>query len=285
VLWPWCATCLLINFFPTTTKPPTILTYYSTGAGMASSERRPLQDLPLERFTGIQHKSVGRPDSLKSPSGSLLPIKRSADSPGLLLSPAKRRLLAQAVIRSPEFTSSPLASSSRLTTVSPRSGPGLGGTEGPSRKLDFDATTPETKAVIPGRASHLAPSPILQEAKIASSAPNSAVASMNHSIHRHAPDSPPLLPAHVPRMVIREQPSLPGSSSIHYPGFDTYTDKHLHVPHVWDRVVAADVEDEMSTREADKENMPARRRTKKLSVALGERDFQAALLSAGPLRT
>jgi hypothetical protein len=94
----------------------------------------------------------------------------------------------------------------------------------------------------------------------------------------------------------RQTASLPDASSVHYPGFTTYVDTHIHShTHnqpppppmnmsmgITDRSVLQQTRAEPNPDvilEGNKENMPARRRMKKLSMALGERDLQAALSS------
>ncbi|KIK67831.1 hypothetical protein GYMLUDRAFT_795221 [Collybiopsis luxurians FD-317 M1] len=222
-----------------------------------ASRPGPLGEWPLERFL---------PSSSKS-SGPSRPNKRPL-SPGgpSLFSPAKRRILAQEGILSPE-----------KTIKSPLKGYGVGFGDllrepgSPAKKLDFGLPQPEaatssasTRPSTPSRAvlsRSLAPSPELVSKASAKSTPRRTFDNddffatpdrLSSSKSSHLP--PPLF-----NLVSRELPAPPDPQSVHYPGFVVHQDAHNPVinPAALDSLSQLEDHDEW------KENVVPRRKVKK----------------------
>ncbi|KAL0949315.1 hypothetical protein HGRIS_009391 [Hohenbuehelia grisea] len=239
----------------------------------------PLQELPLELYV--------HSDPTTSTNSKLTRSHKRPLSPGApnLFSPAKRRILAEEGILCPDKTAkSPLSLSSRRIASAAAFADALRGPGSPARKLDFG--TPKNNrechstqlaqeplfaspTKTPTRSTHhtLAPSPELTPKSRSNSLPpsDSDVSEMDINASDLPPHSPPRI-FRIPLMVPREMPPPPDPQSVHYPGFDVYVDTHLSLPHARDAPREAD-----SARQPDaewyKENMPPRRKVKKLATA------------------
>lgn len=227
----------------------------------------PLQELPLDLFL---------PPNPNLPTKSR-PNKRPL-SPGgpNLFSPAKRRILNDEGIFSPEKTfKSPISgryAPARFAEV-------LGGPASPARKLDFGVAKHRVESPVPSRIS----------ANIATTTPTRAIPSSS----RLAP-SPELRP---PRrqdddemedyfssaghssssqlaFVAREIPPPPDPQSNHYPGFHVHYDTHIPLTSVdvdMDDVAPVD-------KDGQKENVAPRRKPRK-AVTAPNTDLKSQLFS------
>jgi hypothetical protein len=242
----------------------------SPNSPLSPTSRQALQDLPLESYVVAHNRLDGRLENFKSPRSILRPGKRSVASPGSFLSPAKRRLLGQADLdyhmSSPD-SAPPRTPSSHCSPNSPLASSGLRGSSQLSRKLTFaEPSTPKQESTLEiAPAPKLAPSPILKEAQITQSVLSTHIQSHGNSRTGNAIYDMGSSPSW-------GISSLAATSSIHYPGFATYVDPHLQPTSLARNGGSAD-----DGEESDKENLPTRRRAKKLSLALGEKDVQAAL--------
>jgi hypothetical protein len=224
----------------------------------------PLQELPLDQFLS--------PNPNLPFASKLRPNKRPL-SPGgpNLYSPAKRRILNEEGIFSPEKTTkSPISSRgtpAHFTDV-------LSGPSSPARKLDFGVPKHSIKGVgasstaaldkTPARpaslSNRLAPSPELKP-KTRSSCPGDyemddyfSMPNCSSSSHSSA--------IHIP--VPHEMPPPPDPQSVHYPGFRVHSDTHNLTP-VDDDLESLSLFD--NNKDGQKENLPPRRKPRKVATA------------------
>lgn len=238
----------------------------------------PLQDLPLDRLL---------------PHPPSRPHKRPL-SPGgpSLYSPAKRRILNQEGIFSPEKTiKSPIstrATPSRFIDV-------LSGPSSPARKLDFGVLKHAVK--VPGveatpvhqtsTSNRLAPSPELKhnpqppwpddDMDDYFNMPTSS-SSRSSTIPISVPREmlPPPDPQSIPISVPREMPPPLDPQSVHYPGFRVHCDAHILLTSVHDDLGTLSLID--NNKDAQKENVAPRRKAHKMATALNA-DLKSPLFS------
>ncbi|KAI0033332.1 hypothetical protein K488DRAFT_85014 [Vararia minispora EC-137] len=223
--------------------------------------RDPLVELPLERFLS---SSTG-PDAARSSSSKRSAQKRPL-SPGLantLISPAKRRMLAQVGLVSPLRTRSPLsdfaAHSHAPDTAPSRLFPTNDGKREPTppaflgeenvasgrENVGSAETTP--------RATRTSPRLAARRASISSSATRRTPRA--NSVKA---TSPPLSRegSPLPIVISRPRAPTPNRDSEHYPGFDIHYDNHI----VLERVRSPEAPSQPISRgEADKENLRPKR--------------------------
>ncbi|KIM46347.1 hypothetical protein M413DRAFT_24085 [Hebeloma cylindrosporum] len=195
----------------------------------------PLQELPLDRFL------LSNPNL----SASAIESNKRPLSPGgpTLFSPAKRRILNEEGIFSPEKSwKGPLPCSKGLLASPARFHDVLAGPASPARVLDFGspknatgdpqkrpnlsaAALDATSSRITTSTQDLAPSPelkprITRQARV-----------LHPLEHGGVPldDIPPVRLRPIPSFIPRELPPQPDPCSIHYPGFEVFRDAHIIV--------------------------------------------------------
>ncbi|KAF9569009.1 hypothetical protein CPC08DRAFT_702130 [Agrocybe pediades] len=263
----------------------------------------PLKELPLDRF--LPSNSLLTPAPSKPARNNKRPLSPGGAS---LFSPAKRRILREDGIYSPERTCKPSLSS--IMSSPARFSQVLSGPDSPARKLDFgmpkfvagdpqkrsSSTTFMTRSTAPvtpkqapiASSSSLAPSPELKTTS-ARAVRASSPRSMDFSQQEEDVDgdraenlrsccckSCNTQPSTIPR----ELPPLPNPSSIHYPGFEVYRDPHLLE---W----ATEKDDSCQRRsqvdsDTNQENVPPRRKTRKAPISLAKSDFKDPAITPIP---
>ena len=255
----------------------------------------PLQELPLERFLP---SNPNLPPV--SPFKSVRPNKRPL-SPGgpSLFSPAKRRILNEEGIFSPEKTlKSPMLESRGRAQSPAHFTDVLRGPGSPAKKLDFglpknhleksktpaasmtlDVTPPRPRSTTSG----LAPSPeFIPKSK---SAQSSSFASSRHSddtlemdnYFSPQPRPSPSRPTVTPALIPRELPPPPDPQSVHYPGFRVHQDTHIIIAPVGSDF---DIESVASAeKDGQKENIPLRGKARKAATAPTSSDLKTLLFS------
>jgi hypothetical protein len=219
----------------------------------------PLRELPLDQFL--------------PQNPNLRPNKRPL-SP-ILYSPAKRRILNEEGIFSPEKT--------RKSPISVRGTPSrftgtLSGPSSPARKLDFgtpkhpvkDSGAPNmsTPARPASSSNRLAPSPELKSNSQSSRSADETDGdpSMHNRSHSSA------APTSVPRRI----PPPPDPQSIHYPGFRVHFDKQIFITSVDNGLESLSLVD--NDKDGQKENTAPRRKPRKVATA-SNADLKSQLFS------
>lgn len=202
-----------------------------------------LQDLPLTHFL-----PSGASPSLKTPTNAK-PAKRPlSPSKSTIFSPAKRRILRSEGILLPGGASC----ASSMASPSPVQRAGV--TQGNSKHR---------------RTSRRSSPKLTRQCSTITSGDDSASAlSLRRSSRLQSSQ-----PRAAPTAILREMPPPHDRQSVHYPGFDTYQDKHIFlVPS--QTIPSSDNEDSwssseevLSEREISKENIPPRKKAKKSSLA------------------
>ena len=253
--------------------------------------RGALLELPLERFvssstttdpnvpsSSFTHSPFTHPKSNKRPHSPGVPTP---------LSPAKRRILVQEGILPPPKPrlGSTTASVARHRFAAEYFQSLVQGPESPAMKLDFGFESKAEEGPSSRVASRVitAPQALRNEAiqaKRTRTSPRLAQrASQTNSTPKllsrsdlsrtksraHVASPSPRVKTALPTMVPREMPPVPDRYSVHYPGFDVFQDTHVLLPGAF-RVLNAErppVKDQERERDAEKENLPPRRRVRK----------------------
>ena len=221
----------------------------------------PLQELPLAHFL-----PSGASPSLKTPIAK--PAKRPlSPSKSTIFSPAKRRILRSEGILLPGGSS--------LSSFRPQLPSYRGDVFGASCASSTASPSPVQRAgVAQGnskdrRTSRRSSPKLTRQCSTITSGDDSASA---HSLRRSS-RLQSSQPRASPIAILREMPPPHDRQSVHYPGFDTYQDKHIFlVPS--QTIPSSDNEDSwpsseevLSEREISKENIPPRKKAKKSSLA------------------
>ena len=253
----------------------------------------PLQDLPLEFFLPPNPNVPNSP--FKLGKGGKRPISPGAPS---TFSPAKRRILNAEGIFSPETLKSPVSVRARSPA---HFGDLVRGPDSPARKLDFglpknySQSTAGSSTVVNSAASSqfdtvlmtptrpssastniLAPSPeLLPKSTSTPISSSSSFLMLNDTPEMDDYFSPrPCHPAtrlsSTPTMSRRELPPPPDRQSVHYPGFDVLLD--THIASLCARSSSLDSADSVGAdlkqeKEGCKENLPPKRKAKKVTTA------------------
>ncbi|TFK43687.1 hypothetical protein BDQ12DRAFT_675392 [Crucibulum laeve] len=248
--------------------------------------RSPLQELPLEHFLP---SNPNQPTPFKPNKSN----KRALSPGGLILySPAKRRILCEEGIFSPEKTcKSPLSASRGRSATPARFTDVLMGSDSPAKKLDFgspkyhaeSSSVPRMTAMkldsTPTRSSSssssLAPSPELKVMLSSSSASSFSSDAESEDYFTSADaSSSRLSSAPAPTLIPRQLPPPADPQSAHYPGFRVYQDPHIVVfPPLSQEEVA------QQTNERHNENLPPRRKARKAASAPTVTDLKAQIFS------
>ncbi|VDC06172.1 unnamed protein product [Peniophora sp. CBMAI 1063] len=213
--------------------------------------REPLVDLPLDRFVD---------DNPRAP-----PQKRPLSPGSTIISPAKRRMLAQGGLAFPSArVRSPLVDFGAQTSV-----PSSLRSEGVARKLDFGMPTPSASRASPAPASSGGENVAAEPTRTRTS-PRLAARIPSGSTRRSRPPSSkgstaPLsrepTPSNSPLLVPRELPTPHRASSPSHPGFDIPFDTHVEVSR--QRASVKPPSSRGSSREPDGENKENLRPTRK----------------------
>jgi len=247
----------------------------------------PLQDLPLDRFL------------LSNPNLSASAIKSNkrplSPSGPTLFSPAKRRILNEEGIFSPEKSCKGPLPCSKGSLASPvRFHDVLAGPASPARVLDFGSPKsatgdpykrpPLSAAALDASSSRttsstqdLAPSPELKPGITR----QARVLHPTHALeHGGNPfdDDPPVLSSPVcgvPSFIPRELPPQPDPCSIHYPGFVVFQDPHVIVFSFQDSGPSLSLKKIEVDHDATKENVLPQRKTRKVTMAPSSSDLKS----------
>lgn len=262
--------CLIATPIPTTiivrvivirsTSKSSLFLQHSTTHMMSCSV--PLQELPLAHFL-----PSGASPSLKTPTIAK-PAKRPlSPSKSTIFSPAKRRILRSEGILLPGGSSL-----SSFRPQLPSCGSDLFGA---SRASSTASPSPVQRTCVAQgnskdrRTSRRSSPKLTRQCSTITSGDDSASAlSLRRSSRLQSSQ-----PRAAPIAILREMPPLHDRQSVHYPGFDTYQDKHIFlVPS--QTIPSSDNEDSwssseevLSESEISKENIPPRKKAKKSSLA------------------
>lgn len=251
-----------------------------------SASRSPLQDLPVEQFLVPPNPNLTVTPSKRHTRTHKRPRSPAAPSS---CSPVKRRILCEESIVSPTFKSP--FSSTKSGRISPTRFHDLllQGPDSPIRKLDFGERDENVESLFPSgmTVSVLSRQSPRTSPPLRSKATSSGKKRLLRSPVWRTPDSPPVknkeagqrspvsaempTPQLSPPITIPRRVTPPRRNSVHYPGFDVYLDPHDYVPKAPNTTpIDAGVYfsdrtgDKTSAKEADKENLPPRRRAQKL---------------------
>ncbi|KAH9939985.1 hypothetical protein B0H21DRAFT_755405 [Amylocystis lapponica] len=258
---------------------------------MPQQLRPPLTELPLERFL----PPASNADSSYSPSR---PNKRP-HSPGgsSLYSPAKRRILDEEGVFSPERKSPMSSASGRFAPLyfnALLQGPGS-----PVRKLEFGAAKPTVSATpVPAVAgtprmtrsatvaaqkvqtTKLAPSPELSSKK-GGSRSKATPLSVTHPAGPELKDPLRTRTSGAPVLTIPREVIPPDRQSTHYPGFDVFQEPYIIIPSTpFTTASESDAGSFTEDEDVDKENVRPPRRKKVNPADLADMAWaKAGLLS------
>lgn len=247
----------------------------------------PLQDLPLDRFL------------LSNPNLSASAIKSNkrplSPSGPTLFSPAKRRILNEEGIFSPEKSwKGPLPCSKGSLASPVRFQDVLAGPASPARVLDFGSPKnaagdpyerpPSSAAALEASSSRttsstqdLAPSPELKARITRQARVVPPTYPLEHSGNLFDDDSPVLSSplCGVPSFIPRELPPQPDPCSIHYPGFVVFQDPHVIVFSFQDSDPSLSLKKIEVDHDAIKENILPQRKTRKVTRAPSSSDLKS----------
>ncbi|KZV64090.1 hypothetical protein PENSPDRAFT_189084 [Peniophora sp. CONT] len=231
--------------------------------------REPLVELPLDRYIG---------DAVEARTAQKRPL-----SPGsTIISPAKRRMLAQGGLAFPSSrVRSPLVDFGAQTSIPTSSSLRV---EGVARKLDFGASIPSASRAspAPGGEENMAAEPT----RTTRTSPRLAARTTPASSRRaaRAPNSkgsaPPLSREATPSpmLVSRDLPTPHNPSSPSHPGFDIPFDTHVEISR--SRASVKPPSSRGSSREPDGENKENLRPTRK-----GRKGSEGKPMSKGKTQT
>ncbi|CAL1701185.1 unnamed protein product [Somion occarium] len=261
---------------------------------LSASSRAALQELPLEQFLVPPDSNLTVTPSKRTTRSNKRPRSPAVPSS---CSPVKRRILCEESLVSPTFRSPFSSNKSGRFSPSRFHELLLQGPDSPVKKLDFGKGEENVESVFPSgmkvsvlsRRSPRNTTP-LRSAAASKSKASTPKFSSRHPTYRTSKSSPgdikmedsfspfiakapsprPSPPLTIPRKVARPDPH-----SIHYPGFDVHLDPYDYVPKASATALTDDMDDGSDlpaekakrAKEADKENIPPRRRTQKLVVS------------------
>ncbi|KAF8913751.1 hypothetical protein CPB84DRAFT_4529 [Gymnopilus junonius] len=249
----------------------------------------PLQELPLEHF--LQPLNPNVPVSSKQTIGNKRQLSPGRPS---LFSPTKRRILNDEGIHLPEKTIKAPLPSSRTASMTPSVR--LSHPDSPARVLHFGLPKnlqgdPQKRPVHKGLAVDMAfiHEPSSSSSRLVSSPELKPKTTPRISTRRsqdaHPQNRTGFEDVHVssssanlviPSFVPRELPPQTDPGSIHFPGFFVYQDTQVAVyPTAMMEANEVCKRDPMVDSDTHKENLPPRRRTKKLSVVSSASDLKS----------